>query len=426
MQRSNTVSSLANGSTAIVGYYADRSESRRGPYLLGLIFLALSTVAISLGRTMAVLLAGRVVQGVSSASVHAVGMAILADTAGDDGVGPAMGFVTMMMSLGAVLGPMFGGLLYHQLGYFAVFSSAYVLVGVDFVLRLLMVEKQGRRLKDGGDSYGTFSKAPAAEGLPETMDAADYEDNISCSALSNSLSSMDPSQNPCAQEQRTTSPILLLLASPRMLSAILCDFMQSLILTGLETVLPLRIKNVFNYNSQDVAFVFLVLALPYAAGPLTGRLGDLYGAKKVICAGFGCLMPLILLLRVIDHYEAGQVALLCVLLFAIGTAMNMVLTPAWSDTIHLVKMKSEQAPEIFGEKGAYAQAFGLLNMAYAVGSVLGPLMGGWLIQEVGWNRLTLGGGILCGVCVIPCMLYTGDKTQKNNVSSVDKDVNDNS
>lgn len=352
---------------------------------------------------MGVLIAGRLVQGLSSASVHAVGMAILADTAGDDGIGPAMGLVTTMMSLGAVLGPMFGGLLYHQIGYFAVFLSAYVLVAVDFVLRLLMVERSNAEVS--GD-YGTFAESEPAEGSTETVEGTS---SSNVSEVSQGIWNL---------------PILLLLAAPRMLTAILCDFMQSLVLTGLETVLPLRIKNVFNYNSQDVALVFLVLALPYAAGPLTGKIADIYGAKAVVSAGFASLMPLIILLRLIDHYAPCQVALLCVLLFAIGTAMNMVLTPAWSDTIYLVEAKSKAAPQIFGKKGAYAQAFGLLNMAYAIGSVLGPLMGGWLVQEVGWKYLTLGAGSLCGVCVIPCVLYTGGKMPRKDSSLIGKDVDD--
>ena len=96
----------ADSFQAVVGCYADRSDSRRRHYLLGLVFLAISTVAISLGRTTGFLLVGRLIQGASSASVHAVGMAILADTVGDAGIGAAMGFVTMMIALGSVVGPM--------------------------------------------------------------------------------------------------------------------------------------------------------------------------------------------------------------------------------------------------------------------------------------------------------------------------------
>ena len=423
---------LTDTAPAIVGHYADRSGSRKAPYLLGLISLAISTIAISLGRTTWVLFAGRLIQGASSASVHAVGIAILADTVGDDGMGLAMGFVTTMMALGAVLGPMVGGFLYHSFGYFAVFLSAYVLVGVDFIFRFLMVEQDSgseqAAVKTDAQGYGTFPEESASEDS-RLVDAPGEPQSGAGSVLPPSLPSTPPAlavckNEPLRKQESFRHPILELLGTPRMLAAILGDFMQSFILTGLETILPLRIKTVFHYNSQDVAIMFLVLAVPYAAGPLTGKIADAYGPKTVVSSGYAALAPLVILLRLVDHYEVGQAALLCVLLLAIGTALNMVLTPVWSDTMYLVDEKSKKQPGIFGEKGAYAQAFGLMNMAYAIGSVLGPLLGGWLMERVGFNSITLCAGILCGICVIPCVMYTGGKLPKKTLSSAERCIDD--
>lgn len=123
---SHYFSSKVRSSVALVAYFADRGNSRQGPYLWGLITLAASTVAFSLGRSKWVLLVGRLVQGVSSAIVHTVGTAILADSVGQDGVGPAMGFIGMSIALGVLIGPVIGGLLYHRYGYLAVFISAYM------------------------------------------------------------------------------------------------------------------------------------------------------------------------------------------------------------------------------------------------------------------------------------------------------------
>ena len=78
-----------------------------------------------MGRSKSVLFVGRLVQGASSASVHTVGLAILADTAGQAGVGPAMGFTGMSIALGVLIGPVIGGVLYHKYGYLAVFVSGY-------------------------------------------------------------------------------------------------------------------------------------------------------------------------------------------------------------------------------------------------------------------------------------------------------------
>lgn len=351
-------------------------------------------------------------------------MAILADTIGEDRIGSAMGFVTMMMALGAVLGPMVGGSLYHRLGYSAVFFSAYVLVAVDFVFRFLMAEKhssrEGPAVASDTQDYGTFFNESVSEscridasGQPDTAAVLQKPQNAPSTPLAFANHKVEPPEGPTPMRH----PILVLLSTPRMLAAILGDFVQSFVLTGLETILPLRIKTVFNYNSQDVAFVFLVLAIPYAAGPLTGKVADIYGPKAIVSSGYAALLPLLIMLRLVDHYAINQVTLLCVLLLATGTALNMVLTPVWSDTVYLVSERINDQPGIFGGKSPYAQAFGLMNMAYAIGSVLGPLLGGWLLEKVGFTAITLGAGILCGVCVIPSLMYTGAKPPKK-VSSL--------
>ena len=90
----------------------------------------------------------------------------------------------------------------------------------------------------------------------------------------------------------------------------------------------------------------------------------------------------------------------------------MILTPAWSDVSYLVDDMMREEPGIFGAKGAYAQAFGLMNVAYAAGSLVGPLLGGLLVETVGWNDLTLATGILCALCILPCLYATGGRRRQ--------------
>ena len=89
-------------------------------------------------------------------SVHSqrehVGIVILADTAGDGRVGPLMGVMDMSVALGATLSRVCEGFLYHRFEYPAVFMSTYILIALNFALRLLMPERQGKALgrrKDG-------------------------------------------------------------------------------------------------------------------------------------------------------------------------------------------------------------------------------------------------------------------------------------
>ena len=338
-------------------------------------------------------------------------MAILSDTVGQAGIGPAMGFVTMNIALGTVSGPMLGGILYHQLGYSAVFFSAYALVGLDFVLRVLMAsdaespEKDAITASSNERNYGTSSTDQRNQPGETSSSSAssDYSRNSpisssTASSLSSTLASPTQSTSPNASKVFKTArhPLIILLTNPRMLTALLGDFVQSVILTLLESILPLRIKLLFNYNSQAVALVYLPLSLAPLFGPAFGYASDRLGAKVLVTAGFALSCPFLICLRFVDHDSTEQIALLCVLLLLLGIALNMILTPVYNEATYVIDDLLAADPAVFGGKGAYAQAFGLMNVAYAAGSLAGPLLGGLGVQRVGWSKLMLGLGLACG------------------------------
>lgn len=108
----------------IADWYADRTPSRRFPLLLGLVALSASTVLLCLGRTIALLVLGRALQGLSAAIVWSVGLALLVDTVGRD-IGYAMGYVNIAMSAGLLISPAIGGAVYAAAGYYAVYYVAF-------------------------------------------------------------------------------------------------------------------------------------------------------------------------------------------------------------------------------------------------------------------------------------------------------------
>lgn len=68
-------------------------------------------------------------------------------------------------------------------------------------------------------------------------------------------------------------------------------------------------------------------------------------------------------------------------------------------------------PEVFGEKGGYGRAFGLLNTAFALGGMVGPGFSGFVVAQCGWTTLCLGMSALCAVNVtlvvyLPSLLLT--------------------
>ena len=82
----------------IAGVLADTMSTRQAPFLLGLSTLLAATVLLFLGRSVEVLLAARILQGISGAVVWSVGMAMCIETVGLDNLGKSIGTVWLLFA----------------------------------------------------------------------------------------------------------------------------------------------------------------------------------------------------------------------------------------------------------------------------------------------------------------------------------------
>lgn len=80
----------------IAGVLADKVSTRQAPFLLGLTALLGATVLLFLGRSVEVLLVARVLQGISSAAVWSIGMAMCIETVGPNNLGKTIGTVWLL------------------------------------------------------------------------------------------------------------------------------------------------------------------------------------------------------------------------------------------------------------------------------------------------------------------------------------------
>lgn len=80
------------------GWIADRTKARQTPFLAGLTALLAATILLALGRSIAVLVLARVLQGLSAAVVWTVGLAMVLDTVGPENLGKMVGTVCIFSS----------------------------------------------------------------------------------------------------------------------------------------------------------------------------------------------------------------------------------------------------------------------------------------------------------------------------------------
>jgi MFS family permease len=87
-----------------------------------------------------------------------------------------------------------------------------------------------------------------------------------------------------------------------------------------------------------------------------------------------------------------------------------------SDITLVVSKKEKSNPEVFGKNGAYAQAYGLFNLSFALGALVGPLWGAFIKDAAGWSTLTWTLGLLSGISAIPTAIWCGGAIYTKNLA----------
>jgi len=246
----------------IAGYYADQTSSRRLPLLIGLLALGGSTVMLCLARTVSLLVVGRILQGFSGGVVWTVGQALIVDTVGQKNIGQALGYISISVSLGILVSPLLGGVVYNKSSYYAVFYLAFGVIILDIILRLAMIEKKIaiQWQEDGIDNSGgtnpeqtsdlaievAASSTPAnLESDPEILSEPEkrvVQNNESKEAQKPAPSALLPSS-----PHSKWPPVLTLLTSKRVATALWGCAVQSSLLTSFDSVVPLFVARTFHW-----------------------------------------------------------------------------------------------------------------------------------------------------------------------------------
>lgn len=408
-----------NFSLAICGWLADRLSSRRFALLIGLIALAGSTALLCVGTSIAILIIARILQGFSTAFVWVVAMALLVDTVDPAHIGKDMGYVGTVSAIGTAAGPLLGGVVYAKGGYYAVFAMAFALLGFDIVLRLLLIEKNFVQLWEG-DSVPSAVEVARAECLRLNSISLPDEEKV-CTARPSSVGEQGgqamKSEAPSAVSGPRPYPAVVeLLASRRLLAALWAVFVSAILYNSFDTVLPLFAHRTFNWYSTGSGLLFLPIIAPQFLSPLLGWVSDKYGAKYPTALGFLSTLPGLVMLRLVTHNTVSQVVLLCGLLALVGLGLTLAFTPLMAEIAYVVEATEKARPGIFGAKGAYAQAYGLYNVAWAGGQLVGPIWSGYVELEAGWGTMAWSLGALGGITAVPTLLYMGSSSHASTDS----------
>ncbi|KAI9888511.1 MAG: hypothetical protein M1814_006873 [Vezdaea aestivalis] len=372
-------------SSLFFGWLADRMSGRQTPLLLGLTLFLAATVLLWLSQSIVLLCLGRFFQGVSTAVVWTVGLALLVDSVGPSEIAVQTGYTAAALSVGFVAGPLVGGIVYDKLGYDAVFIIAIALLVVDILLRVSIIEKRAART------------ILAEHGL---------EDDVRRPLLPREVADSRSTQDtPVVQ----ASPMLALFKSVRINASLISTLIQGITVTALEATLTVHVKSTFNYTPTQASLVFLSFVIPSLFAPLIGKLCD-YVDKRYIVSGSFILGGIAYTLMQIptDNSKASQVFLIILLVLS-GLAFPSTLTPIVAEIFETVEGIEKSKPGIFGPMGGSAQGYGLFNGAYALGTIIGPLAGGFIKYKISWGAMSIFLGIISFIASFPALLFIGGR-----------------
>jgi MFS family permease len=305
------------------------------------------------------------------------------------------------MSLGILIAPLLGGVVFDRAGYNAVFAMAYALIGLDIVLRLLLVEKKvaARWAPE------IVSRDEPSQGMTSTD-----SDPEKSTPAAETQPAIDPSQFRSRRRDRLP-PVLSLLYSRRLLAALVCSLLQAALLTSFDSVLTIHAANIFGWTSTGAGLLFLPVVIPGFLAPLFGWLSDKYGGRYFVTVGFLCACPPLVCLRFVDENSVKDKVLLCALLALTGLFLALTFPAIMAEISNVAEAKEKsmlaRGHPGFGKGGAFAQAYALFNVAFAGGCMAGPLLAGFIVESKGWATMAWVLGMISAIAAVPSFLWLG-------------------
>lgn len=323
----------------------------------------------------------------------------------------AMGYVSLGMSLGILIAPLLGGVVFDRAGYDAVFGMAYGLIGLDIILRLLLVEKKVAARWDPVANVQVKKSADSNNNGPALMQNEMTDTEKGLQSGQSVVPDLPTGADLRDRRRDRLPPVLALLYSRRLLAALFCALIQAALLTSFDSVLTIHAANLFGWTATGAALLFLPIVIPSFLAPAFGWFSDKYGGRYPVTLGFLGACPPLICLRFVDENTMNDKVILCALLALTGLFLALTFPPIMAEISGVVEAKEKSMLAAgragFGPGGAYAQAYGLFNMAFAGGCMVGPLLAGFIVEDKGWSIMALVLGILSAITAVPACLWLG-------------------
>jgi multidrug resistance protein len=372
--------------TPIFGIWSDRSQTRKFPMILGQAGLAIATVLFAMADSFWLLVVARLLQGVAAAVSWTLGLALLADVVPEEEHGSAMGIVFGFNTLGYFVGPLVGGVLTQVVNIQTPFIIGSGLCIIDLIARGII--KPPPPMAVSAIAAPGMAVSPDTTPAPaETAISTEQNDSKSPSNPSewknlapvaplpltgNNQLAPSTVPTPIVESAKKRKPTLWkLLRYPEVSLVGLVVTCTSISFSAVETLLASYLEHRYNQTVMQVSFSMMAIIIPSVVFSfLAGWLSDRVCRYRLILVSSALYLPATALL---------------------GAAPNLVtflLASAYFGATSSI-LQAPTLPEmgaIVGRLGggSYAQIYGILNICYSMGMLVGPLIASALNRAAGF------------------------------------------
>ncbi|TPX72572.1 hypothetical protein CcCBS67573_g05752 [Chytriomyces confervae] len=397
------------GSIAFGVLVTKNITSKKYVMLGSLVIVWLSILFFAVSKTIWMLAAARLCQGLASTGVWIMGFALVADYYHNDqaNLGVVMSIIMSGLSLGMLAGPPIGGALYG-VNEHAPFIFCAALVFLDLVGRILIADpstlpssvmteetletgngSQSLIMVDASQSQSsTLTLAPANESALEQVESGKSAEFMTLEATTTAIMDSQPSHLPNTDIKPEPISIGALFKMKALwVAAVFCAVM-AICFTQLEPTLPLYLNKLYGYNSAQIGVVWLALVIPNVAGGLLGGYSfDKLGMRRTCMIGMPASAVALFVLAIpgpsssSSSSTSSSIVWTCAVLVFAGFILGFGSAP-------MMPAIAASVPKEY-----YTLGYALMNFMFSFGIAIGPLAGSFVFQYLGWMWQMLVFGI---------------------------------
>ncbi|KAJ1734245.1 hypothetical protein LPJ61_001184, partial [Coemansia biformis] len=274
----------------LTGYLSDRMQNRNGFQIGASVLYVISGLILFFAEHLYLVFMFRLVLGVASSTADTMLFTTVADVYPANLLGFKMAIIFAFDNLGNMLGPLLGGKAYEHMGVSGVSIIAISLGSLSLVMDLVLVRNSleiRRALATSAAPRHLSSNVGQASS--EELIAESIDDSLQESAVSTARSKrhcvepLDKQQSIGNDNVHGKVQLAQLLFRLPVAGPTVSVFVATGLQTVVETVLPLRLYDMFHYSPATISIAFLIvggvltLAMPaigYASDTVVAKHGE--------------------------------------------------------------------------------------------------------------------------------------------------------